>query len=133
MWAFPYGLGDAFYYTHQWTDRLPNRLQRRPPGGDDSEELEQERAAWLRQARHDHPLRHFWYAGDLYCHFAPTGQLLGSGRWARMDALRYAELVISAGTDRYWFRDDIGQLRQQRDSDLLEVFLPRRPRSAWRR
>jgi hypothetical protein len=126
MWAFPYGFDDAFYYGHQWVDLLPKRL--RHASGEELPDVIVDREYWLRSVRRRYPLRHFWYEGDLYCHVAPNGDVLGGDEWVRMDAIRFAELLIARGIDKVEYRGASGP--RARDRDFLEVFLPRRARTS---
>jgi hypothetical protein len=128
MWAFPFGYDDPFFYAHQWVDMLPKRLRDMPLEADET--LRAERDAWLRAARRRHPLRHFWYEGDLYCHLSPTGVLLSGSERTRMDAMRFAELLVDRGIDKIAYQG--ASAPRWPDADFLEVFLPRRRAPAGR-
>ena len=87
LWAFPYPYFDDFYAWHKWDEVLPARLCYDAIAGlvfgDEAtaEALWAERDGWIEAHRDTMPLRNFWWQGDLWAHFSPTGDILGNNSW----------------------------------------------------
>ena len=84
------------------------------------EEFHEERSKWINNVgRKIVPIHKFWYSGDLYTHFTPTGNEVVS-EWHKMDTSMFVKnYVRTGGTVWNW------QGKLYRSSvDHLEVFIP---------
>lgn len=159
MWAFPWPYFEMFYAYHKYLDLLPKELRlderRRPPlsgytndegktprsyaeveAGDfyPSGEWFTKRDQWVETVgKRILPMRTFWYRGDLYSHFLPSGEVGGysmvSGDvegtdWSLMSTDAFVRFTKSTHGDRQVYSKSMVPARS--GSDHLEVFIPRK-------
>lgn len=127
LWAFPYPHFDQFFTYHKYMDLVPKHLR------DDAENVSyEEQAEWVKKVgRKVLPIREFWYKGDVFTHFTPSGDIgdtgifeAGSTHWSVMDATKYAGFIRSSGGNKAFFRYNDGPLERVRASiDHMEVFI----------
>ena len=118
IWAFAYPYFDWSFVGQQYYKHLPKHV------GVDWEKQEE----WLKKNKHKVARRSsFWYSGDLYCHFLPSGEVgtdstyysLYDPDWILTDAMVFAKLLRKAGVDSH----SVGGLKPS--PTIAEVFIPR--------
>lgn len=94
-----------------------------------------EQEAWIETVgKRIHPIRKFWYDGDLYSHIDKRGGIgnpgtmgLGETDWFRMHSSEVAVAIRRARGDRYVERrSDKGLAVMKASNDHLELFIPAR-------
>lgn len=122
IWAFPYPYFDWSFVGQQYYKHLPK----------DAAIDWDKQEAWLKRNRHKVArLSSFWYSGDVYSHFLPSGEVGVDSRWYYEDEVDWnltdvtnlARLLRQAGVDR---REVAGEYKGFKPSNTFsEVFIPR--------
>lgn len=125
LWAFPYPFYDSFFTYHRYMDLLPKQLRE-----NGSYEEHQE---WIQKiGRKVLPLREFWYKGEVFTHFTPTGEIGDSGlfgtenmQWTSMNVVQLNKHIASSGGSTSFYRDNKeNKLERIRTTvDHLEIFI----------
>lgn len=121
LWAFPYPFYDDFFTIHKYLDAMGEK------NSSDDEAFDE----WMKKNRNVVKLRTFWYSGDLFTHFTPTGLIgdagtwTGNTEWFQMSAAKLYQYIKSSGGDRTLARFGPNAPLQRWDTsvDHLEVFI----------
>lgn len=99
-----YEIVDGFWdEQHQWIEKVGKRI---------------------------HPIRKFWYEGDLYSHIDRNGEIGHVGLWGervdwfRMDSRSLARAIPRSGGNHHYEMGTHGLQRWQASLDHLELFIP---------
>ncbi len=126
MWAFPYPFYDVFFTYHKYLDLLPKRLK------DEKDVTYEEQEQWIKTVgRKVLPIREFWYRGDVYTHFTPSGAvadpgtLSGKTDWSITDVTRLKKFITSSGgnSSLYRYAENEKPVKVRTSVDHLEVFI----------
>lgn len=136
MWAFIYPYLESGFIAHKYFDLLPKHLHDPETPPDDApdnywEDLWKAQNQWISTVgKKILPLREFWYAGDVYTHYKPNGEVGNTGlfdpedtTWHRMDIKTVATLITKDRGDTCIQYSPSGEPQRFKYShDHLEVF-----------